>query len=83
MSETTSPSYRARHKPRVIRTLDQRIADYLREAPARRGDIGRDIRRPACEIAAALARLERGGVIEQYLPYMQRTTHYRIRSIAR
>jgi hypothetical protein len=65
------------------RTLDERITAYLRDAPARRGDIGRDMDRPACQIAAALARLERAGVIEQYVPAMQRTIHFRIRSITR
>lgn len=73
----------AQRPPQPVRTLDERITAYLRDAPARRGDIGRDMDRPACQIAAALIRLERAGVIEQYVPAMQRTVYFRIRSITR
>lgn len=73
----------AQRTQQPARSLDERITEYLREAPARRGDIGRDMNRPACQIAATLIRLERAGVIEQYVPAMQRTVYFRLRSITR
>lgn len=65
MSETTSPSYLAKHVPREIRSFSDIVMDYLCDGATTASELAVRFQCPVDDIEETLTPLIRQGLVEQ------------------